>query len=135
MERPHHASTRDYAEKYDRLTSASAEAVRLASLGSAVPNGYTSVEQAELIADLLALGPGDRLLDLGAGRGWPGVRIAQRSGSRLTSCDLPLPAVRSTRDHLASEKLAGAAVLCADGRQLPFRDRAFHAVTHADVLC
>lgn len=135
MERSHSASSRDYAEKYDRLTSASARSVREVTLGSAIPNGYTTVDQADRLADLLRLSAEDRLLDLGAGRGWPGSRIAARSGCGLVSMDLPLQAVRATRDTLDDAGLREPAVLCADGRHLPFRSRAFHAVTHADVLC
>jgi 24-methylenesterol C-methyltransferase len=135
MDRPHHATTRDYSEKYDRLSSASAAAVRQQALGSDVPNGYTSVDQAEHIAELLDLGAGERLLDLGAGRGWPGSYIAEHSGCDLVSSDLPLLAVRSTRETLDSAGLSRAAAMCADGRHLPFRDRSFDAVTHADVLC
>lgn len=135
MDRLHHATTRDCCEKYDRLSSASAAAVRREALGSDVPNGYTSVEQADHIAALLDLGPDERLLDLGAGRGWPGSRIAERSGCDLVSSDLPLLAVRVTRETLEAAGLSRAAAMCADGRHLPFRERSFHAVTHADVLC
>src|SRR5262245_58853227 len=36
-------------------------------------NGYTTIAQADLLGDALGLVPGMRLLDLGAGRGWPGL--------------------------------------------------------------
>lgn len=135
MDESFRATSRDCEEKYERLTSPAARAVREATLGSAIPNGYTSSDQADRLADFLDLGEGDRLLDLGAGRGWPGSRIASRTGCRLVSTDLPWLAVRSSRDCFGAAGLHDAVALCADGRRLPFRDRAFDAVTHADVLC
>jgi SAM-dependent methyltransferase len=82
------------------------------------------------------LAPGDRLLDLGAGRGWPGSRIAALSGCDLVTVDLPLTALREAREHMRRRApgRAGAEV-CGDGARLPFRDACFQAVTHADVLC
>jgi hypothetical protein len=35
-------------------------------------NGYTTMAPADTLADKLVLSAGDRLLDLGTGRGWPG---------------------------------------------------------------
>jgi hypothetical protein len=37
-------------------------------------DGYTTLAQADLIAERLRLGGDDRTLDLGSGRVWPGVR-------------------------------------------------------------
>jgi hypothetical protein len=49
-------------------------------------NGYTTMAQADVLARELGLGPGARLLDLGAGPGSPGRRsdrgIAGRGGPR-----------------------------------------------------
>lgn len=129
-------STRDFEEKYTRLRSDAARAVRRDALGSEVPNGYTSVEQADDLAARLALGAGDLLLDLGAGRGWPGGRIAERTGCRVVSTDLPLLALGASRRRWDRALGPGRMLtVCTDGRRLPFRDRAVHAVTHADVLC
>ena len=41
--------------------------VRVRALGSAAPNGYTTVVQADRMARVLGLGPGRRLLDLEVG--------------------------------------------------------------------
>lgn len=128
------ATSESYAYKYARLSSDAAKEVRAAVLGSAVANGYTTVAQADRLAGLLRLGPGMRLLDLGSGRGWPGARIAERTGCDLVSTDLPLLALRDARVEVAQSEGASA-VVCADGRLLPFRDACFDAASHADVLC
>jgi hypothetical protein len=41
-------------------------------------NGYTTLDQADELARRLALGPGRRVLDVGTGRGWPGLYFAVR---------------------------------------------------------
>ncbi|MEM7414729.1 MAG: hypothetical protein AAF389_04470 [Gemmatimonadota bacterium] len=129
-------TVRDFEEKYLRLRSEAARSVREAAMGSDVPNGYTGIEQADHIAERLRLSSEDILLDLGSGRGWPGGRIAQRTGCRVVSTDLPLVALGPARRHWDDALGVGRMLtVCADGRLLPFRDRAVHAVTHADVLC
>lgn len=95
-------------------------------------NGYTTVEQAQQICDALALSVGDRLLDLGAGRGWPGRLIAESSGCSLMSTDTPLQALKDAKEYVAG---LDAHVVAADGRALPFEAELFDAVSHADVFC
>lgn len=130
------ASSEAFAYKYRRLRTAVARLVRSDTLGSPVPNGYTTVDQADRIARAIVLAPGDCLLDLGAGRGWPGSRIAALSGCDLVTVDLPLTALREAREHMRRRDIGRAgAVVCGDGARLPFRDACFQAVTHADVLC
>ncbi|MGA7690338.1 MAG: hypothetical protein WCA29_14035, partial [Jiangellales bacterium] len=60
----------------ERVTRAS-QRLEQAALGHAVGvGGYTTVAQANGLIARLQLDPQDLLLDLGAGRGWPGVYIA-----------------------------------------------------------
>jgi hypothetical protein len=47
-------------------------------------NGFTTLSQADLLADCLDLGTGKRLLDIGTGRGWPG--STSRSGPDAMWC-------------------------------------------------
>jgi ubiquinone/menaquinone biosynthesis C-methylase UbiE len=128
------ATSESCAYKYLRLSSDAAKEVRATVLGSAVANGYTTVNQADRLGKLLRVRPGSRLLDVGSGRGWPGGRIAERTGCDVVSADLPLLALRDARIHGARSEGASA-VVCADGRGLPFRDACFDATSHADVLC
>ena len=93
-------------------------------------NGYTTVEQAQVLHEHLASSSHTRLLDLGAGHGWPGSHLAASSGCRLVATDLPVDALRAAKRYIGQ----GSAV-SADGRELPFRPGSFDAVVHADVLC
>lgn len=126
------ADCRSFTEKYTRFRDGRYRALAATVLGSDRANGYTTPEQADAVADTLALGPKDRLLDLGGGRGWPGMRIAERSGCRLVTTELPWEALRAARD--VAPRVNGW-VVAADGRRLPFRDAVFDAIVHADVLC
>ena len=130
------ATTRSFEEKYQVCRAGVVRDTVRSALGSDLPNGYTTLDQAERLAGHLNVGLGDLLLDLGAGRGWPGSHIAEATGCGLISSDLPMEALVVAQQSLAAmgpDRLAEA--LCADGRRLPFGDAVFDAVCHADVLC
>jgi SAM-dependent methyltransferase len=99
-------------------------------------NGYTTMSQADTLARELHLSAGDRLLDLGSGRGWPGLYLAARTGCAVVLTDLPLEGLRVAAARAASEGLAvRAGVVAAAASGLPFRAGSFDAVIHTDVLC
>src|SRR5882762_8136085 len=58
--------------------------------------------EAERIAQLLDLRPAAKLLDLGAGSGWPGLYLAQLTGCDVVMVDLPLAALRIARERAAA---------------------------------
>ncbi len=130
------ATIHSFEEKYQLCRAPVVRETVRAVLGSDLPNGYTTVRQADQLAGQLQVRNGDLLLDLGAGRAWPGSHIAQATGCGLISSDLPMEALVVARHNLAAlrrDTLTEA--LCADGRRLPFGDAVFDAVCHADVLC
>jgi SAM-dependent methyltransferase len=99
-------------------------------------NGYTTMAQADILARGLGLSASDRLLDLGTGRGWPGLYLAARTGCRVVLTDLPLEGLRVAANRAASEGLtARTGVVAAAASGLPFRAGSFDAVIHTDVLC
>ena len=73
--------------------------------------------------------PAATLLDVGAGRGWPGSHVARTSGCRLVSTDVPWDAL------LTAKTRPGIEVVAAQGGALPFRGDTFDAIVHADVFC
>lgn len=99
-------------------------------------NGYTTPRQADALVRRLQLGKGTRVLDLGAGNGWPGVYIASATGCRVVLADIPHPAVRSAakRARRAGVRARCDAVL-ASGAALPFGRASFDAIVHTDVMC
>jgi cyclopropane fatty-acyl-phospholipid synthase-like methyltransferase len=99
-------------------------------------NGYTTVAQADLLARELGLRPGVRLLDLGAGRGWPGLHLAATTGCQVVLADVPIEGLLAAAARARREKLAArAAPVAASARGLPFSPAAFDAIVHTDVLC
>jgi ubiquinone/menaquinone biosynthesis C-methylase UbiE len=98
-------------------------------------SGTTRLE-AERIAQLLELRPAAKLLDVGAGSGWPGLYLAQLTGCDVVMVDLPLAALRIARKRAAADGLTQRCeAVAADGAALPFRDASFDALSHSDVLC
>ena len=99
-------------------------------------NGYTTVDQADELARRLRLGPGSRLLDVGTGRGWPGVYFAARTGCAMVGTDMPLAALafaaRRARHENVDDRVG---LVAAAGADQPFRPGSFDAVVHTDVLC
>jgi cyclopropane fatty-acyl-phospholipid synthase-like methyltransferase len=99
-------------------------------------DGYTTRAQADELARRLDLRPGVRLLELGSGRGWPGIHLARSSGCHVVLTDLPVAGLRVAAARAAVEGLTGRyGVAAASGAHLPFRAETLDAVVHADVLC
>jgi SAM-dependent methyltransferase len=96
----------------------------------------TTRQEAERVAQLLELRPGTKLLDLGAGTGWPGLYLAQLTGCDVVMVDLPLASLRIARERAVADGLTQrCAAVVADGATLPFRDTSIDALSHSDVLC
>ena len=120
-----------FTEKYARPRSDAKRQLERAVLGDEVGlNGFTTVEQAQALTDHLSLLPTTRLLDVGAGEGWPGSYLARSSGCSLVASDVPLDALRAAKAYLEQ-----ASAVSADGCALPFRSGSFDGVVHADVFC
>ena len=99
-------------------------------------NGYTTVRQADLLAQLLHLRPGMRLLDLGSGRGWPGLYLTARYGCETVLSDVPVEGLRRALARADTEDVADrVAAVASSARDLPFRAESFDAIVHTDVLC
>jgi 2-polyprenyl-3-methyl-5-hydroxy-6-metoxy-1,4-benzoquinol methylase len=99
-------------------------------------NGYTTVDQADELARRLALGPERRVLDVGTGRGWPGVYFATRYGCDVIGTDMPFDALARASSRAVAERVDRTfTAVAAAGAHQPFRAGSFDAIVHTDVLC
>jgi methylase of polypeptide subunit release factors len=99
-------------------------------------NGYTTIAQADQLAAMLELGTGSLVLDIGAGRGWPGLYLASRTGCSVVMTDVPVEGLASARERGQREGLDDRTwPVNAGARDLPFPAETFDAVVHTDVLC
>ena len=99
-------------------------------------NGYTTIAQADQLAAIVELGAGSLVLDIGAGRGWPGLYLAARTGCSVVMTDVPVEGLVSARARGQREGLDDRAwPVNASARDLPFPVETFDAVVHTDVLC
>lgn len=127
----------EFRERYAVPPSDVTREVERAVIGSDWgANGYTTLEQADRLAEVLELAPGRRLLDVGSGQGWPGLYLSATTGCDVVLTDLPTGGLRLARERIEEGRLAGAASLVACAASaMPFRARIFDAVVHTDVLC
>lgn len=98
-------------------------------------NGFTTVPQADLLAETLDLAAGKRLLDLGTGRGWPGLYLAKKTGCEVVLTDLPIEGLRHARRRAQIESVSSLGAVVASARDLPFGNESIDAIVHTDVLC
>lgn len=125
-----------FRERYAAPMVGAALIVEREAIGANVgANGYTTVQQAGMLTDRLRLKPSNLLLDIGSGRGWPGLHLAAKSGCRAVLADLPEPALRSALQRALDQDLSGrVAIVRADAARLPFPPRIFDAISHSDTL-
>lgn len=135
------ASDREIKERFtERYRQATGDVTREIELdvigGDWGANGYTTTAQADLLGALVGLRPGVRLLDLGAGRGWPGLYLATSTGCEVVLSDVPIDGLALAMKRVAQEELSGRAIgVACSARSLPFANQAFDAIVHTDVLC
>ena len=99
-------------------------------------NGYTTITQVHRLAAVLELRPGSIVLDIGAGRGWPGLYLAAVTGCSVVLTDVPMEGLALAHERSLREGLDDRTwPVNASARDLPFTAETFDAVVHTDVLC
>ncbi|MGH2787825.1 MAG: SAM-dependent methyltransferase [Actinomycetota bacterium] len=98
-------------------------------------NGFTTVAQADLLAERLKLTAGKRLVDIGTGRGWPGLYLSRCTGCEVVLTDLPIEGLQHALRRAEVESVSSCGAVVASARDLPFGEESFDAIVHTDVLC
>ncbi len=91
---------------YSTAESAVQEQVWREAFGAEYPEGidpysYVTASELQRIAEDVHLEPGDRLVDLGCGRGGAGLWVAAATGARLTGVDIAEAALEAARSRAA----------------------------------
>ena len=124
-----------FRERYSAPVAEAALVVEREVIGANVgANGYTTVEQADMLARRLELTAGATLLDIGSGRGWPALYFVAKTGCRAVRMDLPKPALAAAIRRADDQRLSGVSVTRASAAHLPFRAASFDVITHTDTL-
>jgi len=131
------AQTERFEKSYSNLQSAALIAIERKVCGCDYGStSWTTRDEAQQIGANLDLKPGMRLLDVGAGSGWPGLYLADQSGCDLVLADLPLSGLKIAAERANRDMISGKCwVACADATKMPFADASFDAVSHSDLLC
>lgn len=125
-----------FANRYAPGPAGVLDALERSVIGTAWgANGFTTLSQANRLGDAAALDETAHLLDLGTGRGWPGLYLSQRTGCKLTLSDLPREGLRHALDRAEREELEPTGAVVGSAVKLPFALGSFDAVIHTDVLC
>jgi 2-polyprenyl-3-methyl-5-hydroxy-6-metoxy-1,4-benzoquinol methylase len=135
--RDEHEARELFAEKYGvGRGEANLRIERAVIGGDWGANGYTTMAQADELGAHLELAPGKTLLDVGAGRGWPGLYLAATSGCDVVLSDLPHEGLVLARRRAAAEGMTmRVRYLVASASHLPLRAGGVDAVVASDVLC
>lgn len=97
--------------------------------------GYVTKRDMEAIAGLIQVPPGSTLLDIGCGKGGPGLRLAEQLELRLTGIDIVPEAVEQARSFQGNFKLANPADFqVGEFYRIPFEDQSFDCVVSIDAL-
>ena len=103
---------------------------------SAGVDGFTTLEEAHALANVLQVGSRCMVLDIGAGRGWLAGFIAEANGCHVVSSDIPTEALVESDRRFSAQDLAGrVSTVAADARVFPFRRQGIDAAIHSDVFC
>ncbi len=97
---------------------------------------WTTRAQVDHIVRSLELGPGVRLLDVGAGSGWPGLLLARMTGCDVMLLDIPVNALKQAAERASEDRITKQIeIVAGSGGALPFADASFTRLSHSDVLC
>jgi ubiquinone/menaquinone biosynthesis C-methylase UbiE len=131
------AATQEFNASYRRATSDVIRSIERSVCGCDYGGtSHTTKAEAHDIAKRLSLAPGQRLLEIGAGSGWPSLYLTKETGCSSVLMDLPFEGLRIALQRARADGLAKRCFAAqGDGSLLPLKSASFDAISHSDVLC
>ena len=127
-----------FSNTYERLTSSETMmAIERSVCGCDYGcTSWTTRDEADAVTRRLGLGPDTRLLDVGAGTGWPSIFWAGKTGCQAVCVDLPHEGLQVLRMRAEQDGVSEQIMTVrGNGAALPFSQAGFDAVFHSDVFC
>lgn len=130
-------SAHDFSKDYEQSSLSAMRELERRILGCDYGGtSWTTLSEAKQIAEQLKLSAGDRLLEVGAGSGWPGLLLASLTGCEVFLADIPFIGLRQARERASKEGITRQIqTIVASATALPFEDEVFDYISHSDVLC
>jgi 2-polyprenyl-3-methyl-5-hydroxy-6-metoxy-1,4-benzoquinol methylase len=126
-----------YDTNYGNFQTSLYEEFRREAFGEDIgQNSWLTASEQDNFISWLALAAGKTLLDVACGAGGPALRIAAHTGCAVTGVDIHEQAISTARSLTSQRRLES----CADfrivdaGRQLPFPEASFDAITCIDAI-
>jgi ubiquinone/menaquinone biosynthesis C-methylase UbiE len=99
------------------------------------PDGFVSNSDLQNIIDHLNVSSGDIIIDLGCGRGGPGLWISRKTGATYTGIDLSENAIYRASERIKDFRIEGNVKFeCGDISSLNFPDNSFNGAISIDTL-
>lgn len=127
-----------YGHVYGDFASAAETAVRRETYGEDIgQSSWLTVPEWLEFTDLLGVGAGSEILEVGSGSGGPAVYLAEKLGCRITGVDINEHGVRNATALAQARGFAGQARFetVDASRPLPFPAETFDAVVSNDAMC
>ena len=115
------ARHRDFAKSYEQTSMPAMRKLERNVLGCEYGGtSWTTFSEAKQISVWLELSKGVRLLELGAGSGWPGLLVASLTGCEVFLTDILLVGLRQASDRAGEEGInKRVQTIAASAAQLP----------------
>ena len=126
-----------YGAAYRGLASALYADIRREAFGEDIgQTGWLTAEEQDLFISWLALSPSSRLLDLACGSGRPTLRIAEKTGCRVTGLDLHDDGIANAQASAKEARYEERADFHQGdaAESLPFEEASFDAVICIDAI-
>lgn len=124
-----------FDERFHLTTAPVVREIEYETLGTDYgASSWSPAPQIDTMIEYLAIESGSSYLDIGAGTGWPGLYVAEKTGCAVTMLDYPTNGLILAMERAEREGVTAVAT-SGDAARMPLASGIFDAVSHSDVMC